>query len=153
LKPTIAVLKQVKDVFVRTLPLLKPKSVFFTKVCVSSNRKLALSKQKKVRLSKSEPVLKPRSVLLKHEKARRRTLFETENHPSVYLSKPKSCPFESRETQLLLNFVVFKKPKITLTEGLFLKTLLFLKPKITCFVTQNTTLYKTANFLKPKVAS
>jgi hypothetical protein len=112
--------------------------------------KIALSKQKKVRLSKSEPVLKPRSVLLKHEKARRRTLFETENH----LSKPKSCPFESRETQLLLNFVVFKKKKkITLTEGRFLKTLLFLKPKITFFVTQNTTLYKTANFLKPKVAS
>jgi hypothetical protein len=35
LKPTIAVLKQVKAVFVRTLPLLKPKSVFFTKVCAS----------------------------------------------------------------------------------------------------------------------
>jgi hypothetical protein len=49
LKPTITVLKQVKAVFVRTLPLLKPKSVFFTKVGVSSNRKLDLSK---VRLSK-----------------------------------------------------------------------------------------------------
>jgi hypothetical protein len=131
LKPTIAVLKQVKAVFVRTLPLLKPKSVFFTKMCVSSNRKLALSKQKKVRLSKSEPVLKPRSVLLKHEKARRRTLFETENH----LSKPKTCPFESRETQLLLNFVVFKKNKknrkLPSLKDVSVITLLFLKPKIT----------------------
>jgi hypothetical protein len=110
---------------------------------------LALSKQKKVRLSKSEPVLKPRSVLLKHEKARRRTLFETENH----LSKPKSCPFESRETQLLLNFVLFKNRKLPSLKDVSVKTLLFLKAKITFFVTQNTTLYKTANFLKPKVAS
>jgi hypothetical protein len=110
---------------------------------------LALSKQKKVRLSKPEPVLKPRSVLLKHEKTRRRTLFETENH----LSKPKSCPFESRETQLLLNFVLFKNRKLPSLKDVFVKTLLFFKPKITFFVTQNTTLYKTANFLKPQVAS
>jgi hypothetical protein len=92
--------------------------------------KITLSKQKKVRLSKSEPVLKSRSVLLKHEKARRRTLFETENHPSVYLSKPKSCPFESKETQLLLNFVVFKKPKITLTEGRFCENCCFRNRKL-----------------------
>jgi hypothetical protein len=53
--------------------------------------------------------LKPKIALLKHGKARRRTLFETENHPSVYLSKPKNCPFESKETPLLLNFVLKKK--------------------------------------------
>jgi hypothetical protein len=80
---------------------------------------LALSKQKKVRLSKSEPVWKPRSVLLKHEKARRRTLFETENHPSVYLSKPKSCPFESRENATSAKHRLFQKPKITLPKGSF----------------------------------
>jgi hypothetical protein len=108
---------------------------------------LALSKQKKVRLSKSEPVLKPRSVLVKHEKACRRTLFETENHPS----KPKSCPFESRETQLLLNFVVLKKKtKITLTEGRFCENSALFESENYLFCNSE---YSAAPFLKPKVAS